>query len=149
MCYGHRVTIEAPPEVVWDFVSDFTGWGSWNPLYGDTVGVAEVGQTLHCLVNLEGMKPQKFQAQVYRVVPNELLEYGVSSLGGLIKVYRYIQIEELSPIRCRVANVEIMGGLIGQQVLARLIGAKAASGMRTMNEALKFIAERKWCRRPI
>lgn len=142
-CVGHRITIEAPPELVWDFVADFQGWSSWNPFYSDTLGSADEGGTVHFAVHLEGLKPQKNKAQVSKVRPNELLEYRLSSFGGLVKAFRFIEIEELSPIRCRVGNGEILGGPLGP-VIARAVGPKVAAGLRDMNEALKAIAERKW-----
>lgn len=146
-CVGHGITIEAPPELVWDFVADFAGWSSWNPLYRDTEGRAEEGETVRFAVQLAGMKPQKAKAQVTAVRQHELLEYGMSNLGGLIKAFRYVEIEELSPTRCRVVNGEIMGGPLGLLV-ARAVGAKVAAGLKDMNEALKAVSERKWRGRP-
>lgn len=146
-CIGHRITIEAPPELVWDFVADFQGWASWNPLYGDTVGTAEEGQPLRFSVHLAGMKPQKGKATVRKVETDTLLEYAVSNMGGLVKAYRYVEIEEISPVRCRVVNGEIMGGPLGAAVY-RAVGAKVGEGLAAMNEALKRVAERKWQGRP-
>ncbi|MBB4857505.1 hypothetical protein HNO88_000812 [Novosphingobium chloroacetimidivorans] len=146
-CIGHRVTIEAPPELVWDFVADFQGWSSWNPLYGDTIGLAEEGQPLRFTARLAGMKPRKGRAVVRKVETDTTLEYAISGLGGLAKVYRYVEIEELSPIRCRVVNGEIMGGPLGG-ALYRAFAAKAGEGLEAMNEALKHVAERKWRGRP-
>ncbi|VWX52796.1 SRPBCC domain-containing protein [Novosphingobium sp. 9U] len=146
-CVGHRITIDAPPELVWDFVADFQGWSSWNPLYGDTVGAAEEGERLRFSVQLAGMKPQKGQAVVRKAEADTLLEYAVSSMGGLVKAYRYVEIEELSPVRCRVVNGEIMGGPLGGLVY-RAVGAKVGEGLKAMNEALKRVAERKWRGRP-
>lgn len=146
-CVGHRITIEAPPELVWDFVADFQGWSSWNPLYGDTAGTAEVGEPLRFTVHLAGMKPQRGKAVVRKVEADTLLEYAVSSLGGLVKAFRYVEIEELSPVRCRVVNGEIMGGLLGGLVY-RAVRAKVGEGLKAMNEALQRVAERKWRGRP-
>ena len=146
---GHHIVIEAPAALVWDIVVDFAGWGAWNPLYGDTSGLAEEGQTLQCKVKLEGLKPQKAKAQVYRVVPNQLFEYGMNNLGGLAKVFRYIELEALSATRCRVTNGEIMSGLVGRYVLSPMISPKVSSGLKNMNEALLFMAERKWRARPV
>jgi uncharacterized protein YndB with AHSA1/START domain len=146
-CVGHRITIEAPPELVWDFVADFEGWKSWNPLYSHTSGLAEEGETLRFCVNLAGRKPQKGKAQVHTVRQNELLEYGLSNLAGLVKVFRFIEVEELSPVRCRVINGEITGGPLRGPV-SRARGERAAQGLRVMNVALKKVAERKWRGRP-
>lgn len=142
-CIGHRITIDAPPELVWDFVSDFQGWSSWSPLYSETAGTVEEGETLRFGVHLARTKPRKAKAVVRKVEPNELLEYAVSSMGGLVKLYRTIGIEELSPVRCRVANSQIVGGLLGARVF-RGVGAKSGDRLKMMNQALKRVAERKW-----
>ena len=146
-CVGHRVTIEAPPELVWDFVADFEGWKTWNPLYCDTSGSAEEGETLRFKVQLAGMKPQKGTAMVHAVRQDELLEYRVASMARLVKTFRFVEVEELSPTRCRVSNGEIIGGPLGPLV-ARAVGDKVAQGLRGMNQALKKVAERKWRGRP-
>lgn len=146
-CVGHRITIEAPPELVWDFIADFEGWQSWNPLYKDTVGIAEEGAEVRFAVHLAGIKPQASKAQIVTVRQHELLEYRLRNLAGLLKVFRYIEIEELSPTRCRVVNGEIMGGPLGSAISKRL-GDTVAQGLKGMNEALKLVAERKWRGRP-
>lgn len=146
-CVGHRVEIDAPPELVWDFIADFDGWASWNPLYVATHGKAELGQKLRFTVRLEGLKPQKGAAKVTALHPNELLEYAMTSFGGLLKTQRFIEVEELSPTRCAVTNGEIMGGPLGALV-SRAIGGKVGKGLQGMNEAMKRVAERKWNGRP-
>jgi hypothetical protein len=146
-CVGHRIEIDAPPEVVWDFVSDFDGWDSWNPLYVRTEGSVEPGQKLRFTVNLEGLKPQKGTAEVKVVRPHELLEYTISSMGGLVRIMRFVEVAEVSPTRCAVTNGEIMGGPLGGLV-ARAVREKVGKGLQAMNEALGAVAERKWTSRP-
>lgn len=146
-CVGHRIEIDAPPELVWDFVGDFEGWDSWNPLYVRTRGSAEPGQKLGFTVRLEGLKPQNGTAQVKAVQAPELLEYSISSMGGLVRIMRFVEIEEISPTRCAVTNGEIMGGALGG-LIARAVRDKVGKGLQGMNEALQAIAERKWSSRP-
>lgn len=146
-CVGHRVQIAAPPELVWDFIADFQGWQGWNPLYTATGGRAEVGQSVTFTVKLEGVKPQAGKAQVITIRPNELLEYRLSKFGGLLKAFRFVELDELSPTRCAVSNGEIMAGPLGG-LLTKAIGAKVGKGLEAMNLALKAMAERKWMGRP-
>lgn len=146
-CVGHRIEIGAPPELVWDFIADFEGWQGWNPLYTHTRGRAEPGGTVRFAVKLEGMKPQKSAAQVLTVNTNELLEYSMTSFAGMLKVFRFVEVEELSPTRCAVVNGEIMGGPLGA-VFSRALGEKIGQGLEGMNRALRMIAERKWSGRP-
>jgi hypothetical protein len=134
------IEIDAPAETVWKFVHDFASWGRWNPLYIATSGTAEVGNTITFTVAVPGLKPAKGSAQVVAVEPGQLLEYGMSNLGGLVRATRYIEITPLGPERCRVVNGEIMTGLIGA-LLARLIGPKVGEGLAAMNAELKRLAE--------
>ena len=41
-----RVGVQAPPEVVWRFVHDLTGWSGWNPLYTSAEGRIRIGEML-------------------------------------------------------------------------------------------------------
>lgn len=147
-CVGHRIEIDAPPELVWDFVADFEGWSGWNPLYVETAGRAEVDGQIRFAVLLEGLKPQKGSARVVTVRPTECLEYMMSSFGGLVKAFRFVEIEEISPTRCIVTNGEIMGGAMGG-VIAKVMGRKIGKGLAGMNDALKRMAELKWSGRPV
>jgi hypothetical protein len=136
----HRIEIAAPAEAVWALVTDLPGWAAWNPLYVEGSGTVQVGQELRMLVAIEGMKPNRAVARVVTARPPDLLEYGMSNLGGLLRAFRYVQIERLGPDRCAVANGEIMSGPAGLLV-ARLIGEKVRRGLQRMNEALKMRAE--------
>jgi hypothetical protein len=142
-CVGHCITIEAPPELVWSFVADFTGWSRWSRLYAQTYGRVETGGTLHFTAHFAGLKPRKGAAQVCKVAEYDSLEFAEACFAGLLRSQRYVEIEELSPLRCRVINGEIVGGLLGPLV-PRAIGAKIAAGLQDMNEALKEVSERKW-----
>ncbi|WP_156842922.1 SRPBCC domain-containing protein [Novosphingobium aquimarinum] len=148
VCLVHEIEIAAPPELVWDFIADFEGWDAWNPLYVRTAGKAEIGQTLRFTAAVPGLKPRKAQAQVYAVIQDRLLEYGLSNLVGLLKAFRFVEIDEITPTRCRVSNGEIMAGPVGR-LLARGVGEKVRQGLEAMNLALKQVAERKWLSRPV
>ncbi|MCJ2186610.1 SRPBCC domain-containing protein [Novosphingobium beihaiensis] len=142
-CTERRIEIGAPPELVWDFLADFEGWGAWNPLYIETNGRAEPGERIRFAVKLEGMKPGKGHGTIGTVKPNELLEYTMASFGGLMKIHRYIAVEEISPTRCTVINGEVMSGPMSVLVY-RAVGEKVARGFEGMNEALRKVAEQKW-----
>jgi hypothetical protein len=136
----HRIEIAAPAAKVWRVVADLDRWGSWNPLYIEASGQLLVGQPFVMTIALEGMKPQKARAQIVTVEAEAKLEYAISSLGGLVKAFRYVEIEALDPGSCAVRNGEIMTGPLGR-VLARIVGEKVRSGLEGMNEALKAKVE--------
>lgn len=139
----HRIGIQAPAEVIWELVYDLEGYRDWNPLYAEASGSIHIGGKLHMTITLPGMKPQSVEATVQEWVPNEQLHYQVTGLGGLVRGLRYVEIEQLGPESCIIANGEISGGLLGPTV-ARNIGGKIFKGLRLMNEALKEQAEARW-----
>lgn len=142
-CVAHRVEIAAPPELVWDFIADFEGWQGWNPLYVESRGRAEPGATITFKVRLEGMKPQAGTARVIVAEPHERLEYAITAGAGLLRTYRFVEIEELFPTACAVTNGEIMAGPLAGLV-GRVLGDRVDKGLQAMNEALRRVAERKW-----
>jgi len=142
-CIGHRIEIEAPPELVWDFVADFEGWDAWNPLYPSTSGAAEEGAMLRFTAKLPGSKPRPGKAQVRTVRPQSLFEFGLRSLGGLLQVLRFVEVHEVSQTRSVVVNGDIWGGPLGRILLPRMI-QPLGEGLEAMNLALRQVAERKW-----
>jgi hypothetical protein len=132
----HTVDIAAPAEAAWRTIVDIARWGEWNPLYMRAQGAFTVGSTLGMTIALEGMKPQHARATVLRVEEGRLIEYEIVNLGGLVRAFRYIEIEETGENACRITNGEIMSGLLGR-LLARVVGEKVRKGLQAMNEALK------------
>jgi hypothetical protein len=139
----HRIGVQAPPETIWEIVSDLERWGEWNPLYPHASGQIRIGAPLEMTVQLPGLKPQPLRATVLEWVPNEQLHYQVTALGGLVRAIRYIEIEQLAEASCIISNGEIMGGLLGPSV-AKSVQGKVFRGLRLMNEALKERAEARW-----
>lgn len=142
-CVGGYIEIEAPPEIVWSIIVDLERWGAWNPLYTRMAGEPRQGAPLDMTVAVPGMKPMDTKATVFTVRPGECLEYGLSKLGGLLKAFRFVEVQEITPERCGVANGETMSGPVGRLV-SRLGGPRVGQGLRMMNEKLKELAERKW-----
>lgn len=127
-------------EAVWEIIGDFDGWSSWNPLYVETSGTLRVGEMIRFAVALDGMKPQKGSATVTAVEPAKLLEYQTRAFGGLVRATRYVEVRQLGPGQCTVANGEHMGGPIGPLVYW-MLGEKVRKGLQDMNHALKQLAE--------
>lgn len=142
-CVGGYVEVAAPAGIVWDIVANFDGWGAWNPLYTRAAGDAREGAEIELTVAVPGMKPMDTRARVHTVRPGECLEYGLSNMAGLLRAFRFIDIVELGPERCGIANGEIMSGPIGALV-ARAVGPKVGEGLRAMNDRLKELAEANW-----
>lgn len=136
----HLIEIRAPVERVWELLMDFNSWSRWNPLYVESEGTFAVGEMVQFAVQLPGMKPGKGTARVAEVRPKELLRYELSSMGGLVRATRFIELRQPEPGLCTVRNGEIMGGLLGP-LLFLAFGERVRQGLQGMNEALKPLAE--------
>lgn len=137
---GHTIEIAAPADRVWAVIADLDSWGTWNPLYTQGAGEMKVGARPRFTVQLEGIKPQKVSPTIVTVVPGRLFEYALSNMGGLLKAFRYVEIDPLGPDRCSVANYEVMTGLLSGPV-KRQVGEKVRQGLEAMNHALKARVE--------
>ena len=140
---GGYIEIAAPPEIVWGIIADLERWGSWNPLYTRMAGEAREGARIEMTVAVPGMKPIDTAATLFTLRPGECLEYGMSQLGGLLRAFRFVELREITPERCGIANGETMSGPVGW-LLSRIAGPKVGQGLRAMNEQLKLLAEREW-----
>ncbi len=141
--FGGYVEIDAPADFVWSIAGDWQGWSAWNPLYTSTSGEPRVGNEIEFTVALPGMKPSRGKATVFTYRPDGVLEYGLTNMAGLLRAFRFVEIEVLGPARCGVANGEIMSGPLGALV-GMAAGPKVGEGLRAMNAKLKEIAEARW-----
>jgi len=139
----HRVGIQTPPDVIWDLIYDLDGWKDWNPLYPEASGQIRIGAPLSLKLAVPGEAVREIQPTVLEWVPREQLHWRLKMLGGLVNNTRYIEIEQLAPASCIVANGELFGGFLGQKVAARM-GGKVFKGFEEMSLALKAAAEARW-----
>jgi hypothetical protein len=139
----HRIGVQAPAQTIWDLVSDIEGWGRWNPLYPKASGVLRIGARLSLTVALSGRPSREIEPVVLDWVPLEQIHWRTSSLGGLVRTIRYIEIEALSEAGCLVSNGELFDGLLGPRVMRRLKGP-LRQGFTAMGEAIKAHAEAAW-----
>lgn len=139
---GGYIEIDAPAEVVWSIVGDWATWGDWNPLYIRTAGEPRVGNAIDMTVSVPGMKPLDAKAVVKTYRPNECFEYGLSQMGGMLKAFRFVDVEEIAPSKCGVANGETVSGPVGR-IVGLIAGAKVGQGLQAMNAKLKELAEAK------
>jgi hypothetical protein len=136
----HRVGVQTPPDVIWRFVSDINGWPRWNPIYRRAAGQLKFGEILDLEVEIPGMKPRRIRPKVQDWTPDEQIIWTLSTLGGLIRSTRYIEIERLAEAGCIFSNGEIFEGpLLGLIGRRRQWAIKAA--FTTFGEAVRAKAE--------
>lgn len=131
-----EVQIAAPPEAVWDVVSDFARYGEWNPFMPSVEGEARVGASLRLRVEPPGKRANGITARVLAVEAPRHLRWR----GGVVNdwVFSGTHVLELEPRDggTRFVNREEFRGVLAP-LLLRFLGSSLPAGYASMNEALK------------
>ncbi|MEO8812229.1 MAG: SRPBCC domain-containing protein [Caulobacteraceae bacterium] len=136
----HRLGIPASAEAIWAVIVDVTAWSQWNPLYPKADGLIRMGAPLTLEVAIPGRPPRTIRPVVADWVPNEQVHWTLSTMGGLVKSTRYIEIEQLTATGCIFSNGEIFEGPLGALVAGR-IRRDLRAAFAAMGEAVKVRVE--------
>ena len=135
--------IEAPRELVWKVLSDFSTYPQWNPFTPNIGGELAVGRPVVLDVRFAGKKPKKQTEWVNQVVPGERICWGIRyGSRKLLAANRLQELTELGPERTRYFTVDRFSGLLVPVVFAlygRLIQVGfdgVATGLKRHCEAL-------------
>ena len=142
----HRVGVQAPAELVWEIVSDFSTWGDWNPLYRRAEGQMRIGTPLVLEQALPGEPLRVIQPVVQDWVPYEQLHWRSSRLGGFVQAIRYLEIESMGPANSTFSNGELFMGMLVRWV-GRDERRKLRQAFTAMGEAVRDRAETLWAER--
>lgn len=104
--------IAAPPERIWEQLTDFTGFQAWNPFIRSATGDIRPGNRITITMKL-GSSERTFRPTVSKVEPNRELRW-LAQIGprGVFDVERIFVIEPLADGRTRFAQSEICTGLL-------------------------------------
>jgi len=142
----HRIGVQAPAEIVWEIVSEFESWETWNPLYRKAEGQLKIGTNLTLEQHLPGQPATVITPVVQDWVPYEQLHWRSSRIGGFVTAIRYLEIESMGPTSSTFSNGELFMGL-----LLRLVSREERRQLRAaftrMGEAVRDRAEAIWSER--
>ena len=119
--------------------ADLPSWGDWNPTFPQAEGIIAIGGVLTLTETIEGLHERPVRAAINDWVPYAQLIWS-ERRGFQFTSTRYIEIEELAPGSCIVANGEIFGGMFGEGFFnknKRLL----RRACEEMGEALRLRAE--------
>lgn len=136
----HRIGVQAPPDLIWSFVSDVPGWPSWNPLYPRAAGEVQFGAQLTLDLAMPGEPVRTIRPTVQDWTPNEQIIWTGSLFGGLVKTTRYIEIERLADASCIFSNGELYEGPL-QRLIGRRRRRTIKAGFTALGEAVRDRAE--------
>ena len=134
------ILISAPPERVWDVLTDFPRHPEWNPFIRSISGPLVPGEKLRVHIKPPGGKGMTFNPTVLAAQPaRELRWKGKLLLPGIFDGEHFFRLEP-SGDGTRFVHGEKFSGL-----LVAVMGASSFEqierGFRDMNEAIKERAE--------
>ncbi len=131
-----RININASAKQVWDVLTDFESYPSWNPFVIGVDGKTDVGEQISVDLKMEGREPQTFKPEVLVRKENEEFRWkGKLFVKGLFDGEHYFQIVKMGG-RVEFIHGEQFSGAFVAPIMS-LIGHKTEAGFNAMNEALK------------
>ena len=141
-----RTGVQAPAEILWEVISDFSTWKDWNPVHPRIEGEMRIGTTLTVdLVHGEGQLTT-IQPIVQDWVPYEQLHWRTKRLNGFVTAIRYLEIENMGPANSTFSNGELFMGPLVRWV-SRDERRRLRAAYTRMGEAVRDRAEAIWSHR--
>lgn len=135
------IAIDAPPERVWEVLTDFDRYAEWNP-FMRVVGRANEGARLTVELHPPEGRETAFRPTVTRSDYGRAFEW-VGHLGvpGLFDgEHRFVLEPGADGERTTLTHAKTFRGVLSG-VLYGMVGADTEAGFRQMNDALKARAE--------
>ena len=128
-------TIDAPPERVWEVLTDLDAMDEWNPFIVEAQGKPAVAERLRIRVAPPGKRPATFTPVVLTADrPRELRWRGTLPIPGLFAGEHYFVLEPTGT-GTRLRHGETFAGLL-VPLMGGMLKA-TAEGFERMNAALK------------
>lgn len=136
-----EISIDAPPERVWDLLTDQEGLPAWNPFIREMTGDLTQGERIRVSLQQPGRKAMTFRPRLLRVSPGRELRWlGHMGVPGLFDGEHIFEILPGEGGGVRFVQRERFSGLL-VPVLWRMLDRETREGFHGMNEALKARAE--------
>lgn len=136
-----EIDIDAPPDTVWDILTDLAHFSDWNPFIVSSEGNIEVGARLTNRLEPPGGKAITFRPTVTAVEPNEVFEWlGRLGLPGIFDGRHRFELEPTMSGGTHLVHSEQITGLL-VPFLRKSLDNQTLAGFVAMNTALKARAE--------
>ncbi|MEM6966851.1 MAG: SRPBCC domain-containing protein [Bacteroidota bacterium] len=134
-----EIIINAPREKVWQLLTDFKNYPTWNTFIVSIEGELKEGGRLKNKMVVDG-KRQTFRPKIQKVIPNEYLEWLGKVPLGMFNGQHYFQLETVGNGQTKLTHGEYFSGWLRGMIMKK-IGAATRRGFIKMNEELKKLAE--------
>lgn len=137
-----RTEIAASPLRVWNILTDFEAYASWNPALLSAKGKAVRGGLLQVVIQWPGLKRDDYRLTVTAVEPERELRWlGHFGMKGLMDGDHRFIIETTGEERVTLTQSEDFSGLL-VPLFGYWLRRNVLDGFKRVNEAIKCRAER-------
>jgi hypothetical protein len=135
------ISIQAPPAIVWQVLTDFPRYPAWNPFIPSLEGEAKAGTRLRVRIAPPGGRAMTFRPKLLAVEPRRELRWlGHLLVPGLFDGEHLFRLEPEAE-GCTLHQSERFSGLL-LALLGKGMFEATRGGFEAMNAALKAEAER-------
>jgi hypothetical protein len=136
-----EITIDAPPETVWDVVTDLNQYAQWNPFIVSAAGEVAVGKRLTNRMVPPAGKAMTFKPTVTEVDTGQTFEWlGRLGLPGVFDGRHRFDLSPTPDGGTRVVHSEQFSGVL-VRFMRKSLDTQTKQGFEVMNTALKTRAE--------
>jgi len=136
-----EIQIDAPPERIFDILTDLKSYGAWNPFTPRVESTLRLGDPVHLHVRLLGSRLSHRVEYVSRNERPVALCWG-AAIGApfLLRAERCQRLERIDERRTRFVNEDVLRGWLAPLAM-RLFGPAMQRGFEDVAIALKQRAE--------
>ena len=133
--------IDAPAELVWNVITDFSRYAEWNPFLRACATTLKPGDPIDLQVQLLGPKPRPQREWMRTHTPGREFSYNMKPAPlGALRSGRSHTVTPLGAGRSRYqSHFELAGWM--QPLVRGLLGAKLEQGFAGMTDGIKKQAE--------
>jgi hypothetical protein len=137
------LAINASPQQVWQVLTNFNSYPTWNPFIKSICGELQEGKALTATMQQANSKPMTFKPKILTVAENkELVWLGHFLIKGLFDGEHRFELVDNKNGTTTFIQSEKFGGIL-IPLFKKMILEKTVKGFEMMNEALKVEVESK------
>ncbi len=136
-----EIVIHASTEKVWNLLTDFERYPSWNPFIKSIKGKAEQGTKITARIEPPGASGMTFKPKLLTVIKNRELRWlGHLFIPGLFDGEHIFELHENADGSTTFVQREKFYGLL-VSLFSKMLDNKTLQGFEMMNMKLKELAE--------
>jgi len=136
-----HIDIEAPPEDIWEVLTDFASYArdGWNGYITSIVVDARAGGRVTAVTESPLLNQRELKARIISATFPELSWEAKLPVPGTLRAKHYFRVVALSPTRSRFVQGESVSGVLTATVFHLV--EKSEPGFEIMNRAIKHRTE--------